>query len=93
MSNMTEMDLVALKSYASKLETFISHMRKYCEDLETGITSCSNYMQDANSQAALKKGMQVSADIRACLNPAQQDLELVFSMIHNMEAYQNDFTL
>ena len=52
MGNMTEMDLVALKGYASELESFKSRVNKHCNDLETGIGSCSNYMLDENSQKA-----------------------------------------
>lgn len=90
MSNMTEMDLVALKSYASELESFKSRVSKHCNDLETGIGSCSSYMLDANSQKALQKGRQVAVDIKACLFPVEKLLEKVYRMIHDMES-SHDF--
>lgn len=86
MANMTEMDLVALKGYASELESFKSRVNKHCNDLETGIGSCSNYMLDANSKKALQKGRQVATDIKACLYPVEMLLEKIYTMIHTMES-------
>ena len=86
MSNMTEMDLVALKGYASELESFKSRVNKHCTDLETGIGSCSNYMLDENSQKALQKGRQVAVDIKACLYPVEMILERIYQIIHDMES-------
>ena len=86
MGNMTEMDLVALKGYASELESFKSRVSKHCNDLETGIGSCSNYMLDENSQKALQKGRQVAVDIKACLYPVEMILERIYQIIHDMES-------
>lgn len=92
MSNMTEMDLVALKGYASELESFKSRVNKHCTDLETGIGSCSNYMLDENSQKALQKGRQVAVDIKACLYPVEMILERIYQIIHDMES-SHDFEI
>lgn len=92
MGNMTEMDLVALKGYASELESFKSRVNKHCTDLETGIGSCSNYMLDENSQKALQKGRQVAVDIKACLYPVEMILERVYQIIIGMES-PHDFEI
>lgn len=86
---MTEMDLVALKSYANELEAFKSRVNKHCNDLETGIGSCSRYMLDANSQKALQKGRKVATDIKTCLYPAERLLEKIQNLIRTMEASQD----
>ena len=92
MGNMTEMDLVALKGYASELESFKSRVNKHCTDLETGIGSCSKYMLDENSQKALQKGRQVAVDIKACLYPVEMILERIYQIIHDMES-SHDFEI
>ena len=92
MGNMTEMDLVALKGYASELESFKSRVNKHCNDLETGVGSCSNYMLDENSQKALQKGRQVAVDIKACLYPVEMILERIYQIIHDMES-SHDFEI
>ena len=92
MGNMTEMDLVALKGYASELEYFKSRVNKHCTDLETGIGSCSNYMLDENSQKALQKGRQVAVDIKACLYPVEMILERIYQIIQYMES-SHDFEI
>lgn len=90
MSYMTEIDLIALKSYASELEAFKSRVNKHCNNLEAGIDSCSHYMLDENSQKALKKGRQVATDIKACLYPIEMLLEKTYQIIYNMES-SHDF--
>ena len=81
MSGMTEMDLHALQSFKNALETFKQNVETHCKTLEGGISSCQKFMKDANSQKALREGQQVCVDIRACLNPTEQLLELVRNAI------------
>lgn len=90
MSNMTEMDLQALKRYAYSLESSKSNISRYCSDLVSGIDSCSNYMQDENSRKALKKGRQVAVDIMTCISAVDRILEMVYRIIHEMES-SHDF--
>lgn len=90
MANMTEMDLAALRAYATDLESFKNRVSKHCDDLETGINSCSKYMRDDNSKRALEKGSQVATEIKACLYPAEMLLEKIYHMIAIIEML-NDY--
>lgn len=86
MGNMTQIDLVALKRYATELENFKAGVIKYCNDLETGINSCSKYMQDEPSKRALAKSYQVAEDIKKCVEQTQRTLDRVYMMIRVIES-------
>ena len=89
MYDLTEMDLVALKGYASELESFKSRVNRYCNELETGIESFSRYMLDEGSQKAFQKGRQAAEDIKLCLSHVERLLENVYRTIQEIEPQQD----
>lgn len=84
MSDMTNMDEQALKAFEKALEDFIQNITTHCSTMEGGISGCQKFMKDASSQKALQRGEQICTDIRSCLNPADNLLELVRSLIQQM---------
>ena len=84
MSNMTNMDLQALQTFASALENFKQNVTAHCNTMESGILGCQRFMQDVSSQKALRDGQQICMDIKACLNPTEMLLERVRRVIQIM---------
>ena len=82
MGDMTNMDLQALRSFESALESFKMNIENHCMTMESGISECSKFMLDANSQKALKNGQQICQDIRTCLKPTENVLGIVRSYIN-----------
>lgn len=86
MGNMTEIDLIALQSFAKALENFKYSVDTHCKNLEGGIVGCQRFMKDANSEKVLREAEQVCMDIRACLNPTEMLLERVRQAIYLMNS-------
>ena len=88
MSNMTQMDLAALKEFKRELETFVQSITTHCNMLENGLSDCSQYMQDANSQKMLTRGQMLCKNIKHAADPIVPVLEKVQRIISHMESIQ-----
>lgn len=80
---MSTWELEALERFADELETFKKNVLAECTHMERGVRSCQKYMLD-DSQEALRKGNEVALNVRACIEPTERLLNLIYDIIHDV---------
>ena len=83
---MTVMSSDALRAFEQALIRFEESLIAHCRKMEGGIEGCRKFMKDENSIKALNNAMNICAEIRTCINPTENVLQRVRTLIQNMSS-------